>query len=698
VSLGSVLSSASSGLFVAQTQLGIVSDNIANVDTPGYVRKVVDQQSVSVADGGGVTTGDITRTVNQFLQQASLNAGAQAATSSIVSSFLDQAQSLFGDPTSSSGYFSLLDQALSSVSAAAQNSTSPASRDQAVSSLSSFLNQSSSISTQLQQLSSQADSQIESNVTQVNNLLSQISQLNTTIIGERATGGNSTGAENTQSGLINQLSSILGVTVNTRADGAVDIRAGDGSLLVSSGNAAQLSYLTSGVNADQIMVTQPGGSARALQPTGGVLKGLSDLRNTDIPAISAQLGEYVSQAVGQINAAHNASTAVPPPSQLTGRNTGLDLPTIVGDFSGKTNIAIVDPTGVLQTSVAIDFSAQTMSVDGGPPSAFTPSTFLTSLNAALGANGSASFTNGALSIQGNGGDGVSIADDPTTPARDAGQGFSQFFGLNDLIVSAGYPNPATGLQGTDPNGFNAGGVLTLNIRDATGAVLRQTSITTTGAGDMNALLAQLNSSAGVAQYGAYSLDANGVLTFTPNQPGVTVAVVGDTTQRGAGGPSISELFGLNPNVQGFRAGSFSIRPDIAANSMNLAMAQLDLTASVGQSALSVGDSRGGQLLANASSNIVAFNAAGASGAIRATLTNYAAQFSGYIAQSASTATSNQANAQAVANEADKRRASAEGVNLDQELINMTTYQQAYAASARLLQAVNQMFSVLMNIQ
>ena len=40
----------------------------------------------------------------------------------------------------------------------------------------------------------------------------------------------------------------------------------------------------------------------------------------------------------------------------------------------------------------------------------------------------------------------------------------------------------------------------------------------------------------------------------------------------------------------------------------------------------------------------------------------------------------------------------EGVSLDQELINLTTYQQAYNASARLLQAVSQLYQALLNIQ
>ena len=54
-------------------------------------------------------------------------------------------------------------------------------------------------------------------------------------------------------------------------------------------------------------------------------------------------------------------------------------------------------------------------------------------------------------------------------------------------------------------------------------------------------------------------------------------------------------------------------------------------------------------------------------------------------------------ANAVKTEADTRRASVEGVNLDEELVNLTTYQQAYSASARLVQAVKDMYDALLNM-
>ena len=700
MSLNSILGSASSGLFAAQTQLRVVSDNVANVNTPGYARELVNQTPVGGGElMGGVQVGAITRSVDQFLQQASLTASARSGSAGAMSSMLDQAQALFGDPSTGAGYFSQLEQTFAHITSAAQNPASSVPRDQAVSDIQSFLGQSSAISNQLQQLSNQADSQISAGVDQANRLLSQIEQLNKNIVAEKASGGGGAGSQNSQSQLIDQLSSLVDVKVSARSDGGVDVRAGDGSLLVGSGGAATLSYSASGATAGQLQVTLPDGGPRQLTAGSGALQGLLAMRGQQLPAISDQLNQYVSQAVDQINRAHNASSAVPPPTTLTGRDTGLDLPTAISGFTGQTTVAIVDQSGVMKSRVDIDFGAGTMSVDGGTTASFTSGTFLGVLNTALGVNGSASFSNGALSISATGSNGVAIADASADPSSKAGRGFSGFFGLNDLITSTGFPNVDTGLKGTDPNGFLAGGVVTLRLQDASGATLRMAQVGVPAGGDMNSLLTALNSaSSGAGLYGAYGLDANGRLSFTPNQQGVSVSVVGDTSQRGAGGPSVSQLFGLPSTHQTPLAQSFQVRSDIVADSSRLAMAQLDLSAAAGQSALSVGDSRGGQLLATVNQQMVQFKPAGAAGAVSTTLTNYAAQFAGVIAQQASSADSANSSAQAIVSEASSRRSSVEGVSLDQELVNLTTYQQAYNASARLLQAVSQLYQVLLNIQ
>jgi len=51
----------------------------------------------------------------------------------------------------------------------------------------------------------------------------------------------------------------------------------------------------------------------------------------------------------------------------------------------------------------------------------------------------------------------------------------------------------------------------------------------------------------------------------------------------------------------------------------------------------------------------------------------------------------------VQTETQTRLQSVEGVNLDEELVNLSTYQQAYSASARLVQASQNMINTLLSM-
>jgi flagellar hook-associated protein 1 FlgK len=48
-------------------------------------------------------------------------------------------------------------------------------------------------------------------------------------------------------------------------------------------------------------------------------------------------------------------------------------------------------------------------------------------------------------------------------------------------------------------------------------------------------------------------------------------------------------------------------------------------------------------------------------------------------------------------EADNRRASVEGVNIEEEMVALTTYQQSFNAASRLIQAAKEMTDVLMSV-
>lgn len=703
MSLNSIMNIATSGMKTAQSQLRVTADNIANVDTPGYVRKVADQ-SAAVTNGYGSGV-DITRVrlaTDRFLQAAGLSAGADAARQGVRAELYGQIQSQFGDPSSDTNFFAQVDKLFANYAALAESPTSSAARQETIYKTQSMFNQAAGIAAQIQSARQEADSRLQSAVETINPLLEQIDKLNKTIAGGSVTNQDVTGAQNAQLVLINELSKYMDVKVEARSNGGVTLRTNAGTTLVGEGHAT-VSYQAAGtVDAttafSDIMITEPSGTRWPLLDgvSSGQIRGLIEMRDVDAPAAAARLGELTAKLADELNRAHNASSSLPAPATLTGRNTGQSLQNALTGFAGTTTITAVNAAGVVQASAQIVFSGATMTINGA---AADLSTFLSVLNAQMGGAVTASFADGRLQLDGAGGNGVAIADDATSPSNKGGRGFSHWFGLNDLVSTATPTFYETGLTLSSQHGFDAGESLTFRFAGESGARQRDVTVSIpAGTGTMGELLGALNDPiTGVGRYGAFSLDAAGKLAFKAYDPAATtMSIVTDATTQTPSGVSMSQLFGLGA-TGATRAGAYSVRSDIQQDPGKLALAQLNLSAAAGTPALSKSDGRGGLALGDVGKRNVAFAAAGGSSGGTKTLSAYAADFAGDIGGKASAAKTRSETAAALSKEADSRRASAQGVNMDEELVNMTTFQQAYNASARLIQASKDMYDVLIGI-
>ncbi len=703
MSLNAIMNTASSGLQTAQTQLRVVSDNVSNVNTPGYVRKIADQRTLtSQGLGAGVEVSRIRLATDRFLQAASLNAGAESARMGVRNELYDRIQSLFGDPGGDAGFFSQVDAVFSAFAASAEDPTSSPRRQDALFRTQALFDEASRIAGQIQAVREDADSRIQSAVERANGLLEQIEGLNLEIARATAVDGDASGAETAQSALVGQLAELMDIRVSARPVGGVSIRTGSGTLLAGQG-VATLGYnragtITGETAFNEIWVTEPGGQKRSLldSVTSGEIKGLVELRDVEAPAAAERLAELVAQAADELNRAHNANSAVPAPTSLTGRNVGQSFGSAISGFSGQTTVAVTNAAGVIQARADIVFSGGTMTVNGA---AATPANFLTVLNAQLGGAATASFTNGRLSIAATGTNGVAVADDATVPSNKAGRGFSHYFGLNDLVSSdrpAFYDN---GLTAASPHGFTAGETLTFRFTGETGSRLRDLQVAVPAGGTVGDLVAALNDPAtGIGRFGAFSLAADGSLSFTGyGNPAPTMTVLEDRTTQVPSGVSVTELFGIGGGVRASRADGFALRADIRQSPSRLALAQLNLSAAVGTAALSTGDGRGALALADAGERAANFQAAGGSSGGSISVSRYAAELSGEIGGKAAAAKNRMETANALYTEAGARQTAYEGVNLDEELVLMTTYQQAFNASARLIQAAKDMYDTLMGM-
>lgn len=712
MSLNGILSSALTALHTNTAALRVVSNNVANINTPDYARRVVNQQAlVTAGQLSGVDIADIQRVVDKFLTQETLSANGQSSRYDTQSTIFDQLNGLLGQPGDGTALTSQLDNVFSALSNAALAPTASTSQQGILNSFQNLATTISSLSGSISGLQAQVDQQVGTTVDGVNSLIKQIYGLNQQIQTATANGDTSTGLLDQRDLAVKNLSALIDVRTVQQPNGQLSVMTEDGMNLVSD-SYAQLSYQSGGVNgsfsAIAIQSVNPAtgaaiGPAQPLDPhlQSGTLKGLIDMRDGALAQLQQEIGSFAQKTAAAFNAQHNANAAYPPPTSLDGRDTGL----LAGDglnFTGKTTIAVTAPDGTLVSRIDVDFGAGTLSVNGGAtaPIGTTIGSFATALNTALGTNGTASFADGQLSLSATGGNGLVIQDDATTPSSRAGTGFSQFFGLND-IFSTGVPsNFATGLSAADAGGFAAGGTMSFVLRDQSGNIGKQASVTLTAGMTIGDIVTALNTGFGGAAN--FSLGSDGTLTMTPAAQfaGYNLNVTDDTTQRGTTGVSVSALFGLGSSALGNIAAGFHLNADLAQSPQRLALGQPSITAAsvAGDTIISSGDNRGLLALQNIGTANQSFAAAGALGARSASLTDYAASLYQDIAsrsQSAETAQTAQSNRLA---EAQSRQSQTSGVNLDEELSNMMMYQQAYSAGARMLQVVQQLYDTLLQIQ
>ncbi|MCR6658685.1 MAG: flagellar hook-associated protein FlgK [Asticcacaulis sp.] len=720
MSLGSIMNIGVSGLMTAQDQLHVVSDNIANLNTPGYIRKVSHQTSVVTAGVGmGVQSGQVTLAADKFLQAATLKASSISAQSDTSYELLDQMQAQFGDITDTNNLFGQASSVLSSMAQLGEDPTSSASRQEAISYVSGFLSEAGRISTKIQTIRGDADTRIASAVTSVNDLLVSIRDLNGSISGAAVSGTDTTGAQTTQMSYIDQLSKLVDVRVTQEANGGVTLRTQSGTVLVSGASAATPAYtpatsVDASTSFGPITLTGVNNETRdfADSPGSGEIKGLLDIRDKTSVAINDQLNEYVTQFSNQLNAAHNASSAVPAPTSLTGKNTSLTEEEAITGFQGETNIVTLDSSGNITHKMTLTFdtdgSGNGSYLMDGVAGTFSASSFVSDINTGLGGAATLDFTNGKMSLTSGGTDGVAVVDSPantatsTVPSNKLGQGFSQFFGLNDLVTSDVPTNFKTGLTGSSAHGFTAGDTISFVIKSATGATVANvqyaipagaTTMTdlVTGAGGLN------DTTTGLGRYGTFALDGNGQLTFTGfGNPANTLGVTSDTTSRNGTGASFTQFFGLADSA-GNAANHLTVATRIENNVANLSLAQVNLNAATGVSALAGGDGAGGLAMAAIGTQATSFNAAGLNAGGTSTLERYGSDLAGQVGNLAATAKTTKESNASLLDEATSRRSSQEGVNLDEELIHLTTYQQAYSAAGRLVQAAKDMYDVLLNM-
>lgn len=369
----SSLSNAISGLNVNQQNLNILSQNIANANTPDYSTQVANQQAAFINGlPQGVTIASITRKVNEFLVAQVRSQTTASSATNITQTYLQQVENLLGQP----GGTNSLDQNINTFFTALQNmanTPSISAQTTAVNAAVTLASQMSSLANSTQNLRLQADTEIANSVNAVNADLKKLHSLNGALQHANATNENMSGLLDQRDATLKDLAQYLDIQTLVASDGSVSVNAASGATLVGN-NLVQLSYTQA--SSSQSFVNN--GTLNAIQATAyddsgkvvgkpvtlassgvsgtngtdstittglttGKIGALIQVRDTILPSILGQLDELASTLRDQVNSINNSGTAVPPPTSYTGER--LVSANQASQYSGSIRIALLNPDG-----------------------------------------------------------------------------------------------------------------------------------------------------------------------------------------------------------------------------------------------------------------------------------------------------------------------------------------------------------------
>ena len=246
MSLGSALSTAMSGLAANQAALSIVSSNVANSQTAGYVARSVNQVEVATGDtGASVLVTGVNRQLNQFIQTQLRTETAGGAYADQMASVLTQLQSVYLTPGSAGSLetaYSNFTTAMQSLSTTSGSSSSQIAAANAAQALAQQLN---STSQGIQTLRTNAEQDLSVSVGQANSDMSQIASLNTQLQGLSPTDPTAATLMDQRDAAINQLSQLVDIRVSTTGNNQASVYTTNGVELVGV-QASKLSFNSQG--------------------------------------------------------------------------------------------------------------------------------------------------------------------------------------------------------------------------------------------------------------------------------------------------------------------------------------------------------------------------------------------------------------------------------------------------------------------
>lgn len=355
-----------SALTAYQRALATTAHNVANVDTPGYSRQVVDfrtqppSYSGSGWSGSGVQVAVVRRQYDAFLAEQVRSSLGSSGEADVYESYATQLDNLFSDPSLSLD--PVLQDYFGALNGVANDPTSVAARQVLLAQGEVLVDRFHFHDRRMDEIARGVNLDIEAAVKDINGYAKSIAELNDAIVG--AAGFNSGQPPNDlldqRDELVNRLSSLVNVTYYAQDDGALNVFIGKGQALVIGNKAQTLAVTSDEADTSQRRILFGTGAATrdiTADLSGGEVGGLLRIRSQLIEPSKNQLGLVAVGVADAINRQHRLGL------DLTGAAggdffnapAGVVLDSSRNNGTGSVSISLTDVSALRASDYRLDY-------------------------------------------------------------------------------------------------------------------------------------------------------------------------------------------------------------------------------------------------------------------------------------------------------------------------------------------------------
>lgn len=346
MSLFSTIQIAKNSLVAAQMGLQVTSNNVANANTPGYIRQNLiltpapTQRYGGLLLGLGVSVQAVVQQTDRFLEERVRNAASDLANSQAQEDTYVQLESLIGE-LSDTDLSTGLSEFFNSIHDILNQPDSASVRNLAVLQGRTLTDDIRRLDTRVREVRNDVNDQIGAAADEINNLLKEVSALNVQIAiaeGGSTSASDAVGLRDKRSQTLSQLSSIIDIQAVEQSTGDVTVFSG-GDYLVFQGTFRPVTAVTHSdgdLNAYEIRLEE---TDSPINTSSGSLAGLISSRDNILSGFIDQLDTFTRNLAFEFNKLHSSGQGL----------TGLTSAT--SEFAVTNTAAALDQAGLSFTPV-----------------------------------------------------------------------------------------------------------------------------------------------------------------------------------------------------------------------------------------------------------------------------------------------------------------------------------------------------------